>query len=686
MRHQGPHTYDRRRKELLAAAEGKGYADQAALGFELRDAVRLHQMPDKVVAVERSLLLAREYLKSRNFKLPAKVTAYIVTRESLAKTGKLEGYQTNPVFGSPFMVMLADADEGRNNNTAMHELLHVVQSHYVWYDRKSSIAASEASAMLLEREALPYYAAAKKPLATDGQILAQFLVYRHGLDGPTSDETLRQRHGYGLSIFLEYLRDNYYSGDKLAFHKEFLAKWASYWSNKQHNALVWAAGGSAEKLARAYKEFARTQVLVGPAEPKDGGRGTTPFGQKYGSASPYYDNPYTNHSKEFGLAAPIIDLGADAYHEISDSHIPPWSIAMFKLLPPARSNAKLVMRVPGEWLVSGPGRVVYYKENGEATSPTQLGANAPRKATDEVVAEVELAGPAYFYAVDTGQTGSGWVKEFKPARLYALEPPSNVETEVQSNRIKVTWTPPALYQSKPELLEEYRFYLNDKAEYYVEMPAGEEAGAARVRMTTVDADAPHLESLKSIEEGPGEYEVTHGPLPSFCRVEALRPNPIIELRVPSVLLLRLDCDKDVATFDFEGNAVPCISAGVYVSVRLLTGVPDLEKLKQTKRPDDEGSFWPINDAAVPATVAGLAGWKSEAVDSRPEESGTRSSNSHHYLVQTPEKQYMWVRIQAYSHRMTVFPDCPAGPSLPGLRAEMMVRGESIARGLSIRRK
>jgi hypothetical protein len=93
----------------------------------------------------------------------------------------------NPWAGRRYMLVGANAGSAIIWTTALHELFHHYQTGYVWLDRTSHLPFLEASALLMEREAIAPYADAAKPFnAGEGLVLAQMLVYRNGLDGPTS--------------------------------------------------------------------------------------------------------------------------------------------------------------------------------------------------------------------------------------------------------------------------------------------------------------------------------------------------------------------------------------------------------------------------------------------------------------------------------------------------------------------
>ena len=484
-----------------------GFA-QVQVRQEIQAARREFLVPDAVKRVEEALDFGRGYLQTRGFTLPsAAVTTYVVTKESLGD----EGNAYDPWLGRPYLVLAGNGDAPHLNTTALHEFFHACQAALVWYSRMGNLPFTEASALLLEREAMPYYAAAGRPFATDGLVLPQFVVYRNGLDGPSSGEKPMQRHGYGLSWFLEYLRDAKYGGDKGAFHAELLKSWGGKWAGKQRKALAWAAGGSDYFLGSALKEFTRDEVAKGPAE--DGCQGCrSPFGARYGGVCrPMTDSPFQG-SADFGLGPSILDFAAAPYYALGDDALKAWSIQFFRLAPPPRPLAALVARFPKGWFGGkGAGRGVYWKRSvGDAGAVEIDGAWPQAKSSGEVFVSAAFTGPQALYVTDTGQTGSGWISGNDAARLYLLEPPSDVRSEPKDGNLKVTWKAPPLAASHPELLSDYAIYLAGSAAPNLRVPvkSGTEVtialppelaggGDVKVEMTTLDADDPPIESARS---------------------------------------------------------------------------------------------------------------------------------------------------------------------------------------------
>jgi hypothetical protein len=424
------------------ALGGGGSTGAASRRTEIRELKRKHLMPECVQQVEAALAAAQEYLKTRGIKEPLlPLPVYVVPA-----VGGASGFVHNPWAGRRYMLIGASLGAGTLNTTALHELFHHYQAGYVWIDRTGHLPLLEATALLLEREAAAAYQTAKRPFdLIEGLNLAQFVVYRHGLDGPERwEEDFVRRFGYGLTWFLEYLRDERWVGAARSrpaetFLPELMKYWGSTKFNAIHKALAWAAGGGDADLARSLDDFARNWVLKGPVD-KCGNR--SPYGAKY-SFCPLSDNPYGDRSADYGAGNATVDLSKEGVHPVDDAFIRPWSIQFLRVKGPAGGKAVAALEVPREWFPEkGRKRIVLLRDGPDQTEVTEFEDLAPKSGASAWTS-LDLQEDAFLYIVDTGQTGSGWVSDYKPARLLLLEPPSDVKGTVEDGRLRVKWRPPS---------------------------------------------------------------------------------------------------------------------------------------------------------------------------------------------------------------------------------------------------
>lgn len=452
---------DRVAKEYEALG-GAGPTGSASLTAEINALKKKHLMPDKVREIEEALLYAQSYLASRKIAAPAlSLPVYVVPT-----TGKNAGLLHNPWAGRRYMLVGADSGTDVIWTASLHELFHHYQTGYVWLDRTGHLPFMEASALLMEREAIADYKAAKKPFnAGEGLVLSQMIVYRNGLDGPKEwKEQPVRLHGYGLTWFLEYLRDEKYVGilkknDAKAFHAALLTEWGRRWTGALHKGLVWAAGSERE-LASAYMDFAQTKVLRGRVD-RCGSR--NPYGSAYNSC-PFMDSPYAAHADTYGLPASKLDLAKAPVATLGDDAIRPWSIQFYEISAKGAERAAAVVRVPRAWLPkSGPSRGVFLRESaGEDDVESILDADLAEPSHDHAFAMLPVDPASYAYVVDTGQTGASWFSSNDPMMVFLLGPPDNVKSAVAGKKQKITWDPPAA-AATPGLVHAVRVYVAGSA-------------------------------------------------------------------------------------------------------------------------------------------------------------------------------------------------------------------------------
>lgn len=426
-------------KKALEDRERGGFVIQDTEKNELR---RQYLMPEAARRVEEALVFAQAYLARRGFSKPyLSLPVYIVP--SLKEN---EGLLYNPWTGRRYILIGGNLDARGTYRAALHELFHHYQVGYNWISDGDS-AFMEACATLIEREAGrdPEYRKKLAEVAKDaGGLLnpndnnARLDVYRTGLAGPaySRDPKPAQRHGYGLSWFLEYLRDKKHPTNPEQFLPDLMSHCSSY---NAPDAFKWAAGSS-YYLATRFREFAEEMVLKGmPTE--------TYYGKLYYPGSPHqvWETPYRT--------ADTLDLGRDSTLELGGS-IPAWSIQGYRLKPPAGAKAKLLVQVPDEWFAGTTKRGAYLR-----SSPRDVEARdyqSVRRPGDTAVA-LPFDQERYFYLVDTGQS-------VKPARLWTLEPPTALLQWGEGGKIRCSWKVPAAARKWPELFKGYRVYLTVRGE------------------------------------------------------------------------------------------------------------------------------------------------------------------------------------------------------------------------------
>ncbi|NLC70784.1 MAG: hypothetical protein GX751_05430 [Desulfuromonadaceae bacterium] len=474
-------------EKLLEPYQGKetDLTTNIRLGFKIRELNRQYLMPESVRKVEEALKIAQRYLKTRNIKKPLlTLPVYIVP--SLKENS---GHIHNPWSGRRYMILSSTLDERTIYTTVLHELFHHYQTGYVWIDRKGHLPLMEASALLMEREALPHYRNAQPPILyneTEGLALAQFAVFRHGLDGPAQwEETTVRTFGYGLTWFLEYLRDEHWvkREKKKAedFHAALLSTWGANKYNAIHKALAWAAGGDDQSLAKALADFAENFVLKGPVD-KCGSR--SPYGGRY-NACPLSDSPYGAGFVSQGLPDATVDLSKNPVHQIDDDFIRPWSIQFLKIQGVPGGQAVAAVEIPREWFpAEGSKRSVFSREGAKETDVAEFDDEAPQ-GSPSAWASLSLNEDAFLYIVDSGQTGSGWVYDYQPARIVLLEPPANIESKMENGKLRLKWQAPA---AAKKVAKEMAYFA------YIEKN--------RVGPLTVTGSGPLLEAAIAPEDAP----------------------------------------------------------------------------------------------------------------------------------------------------------------------------------------
>ncbi len=61
--------------------------------------------------------------------------------------------------------------------------------------------------------------------------------------------------GYAMSWFMEYLRDNWYQGNKYQFHVDLLNQWGKTYRSSSYYPYLWAVGGNEKDLRLAWTDL-----------------------------------------------------------------------------------------------------------------------------------------------------------------------------------------------------------------------------------------------------------------------------------------------------------------------------------------------------------------------------------------------------------------------------------------------
>jgi hypothetical protein len=426
--------------KALAEARKGGFVVQDTEMDELR---RRYLMPPAARKVEEALVFAQEYLVRRGFKKPfCRLPVYITPT-----LGADDGALYNPWTGRRYILIGGNMDVRSTYRAALHELFHHFQIGYNWiFDGDS--AFMEACATLIEREAgldpayqkkLVEAGADRAGLLNPGDNNAKFDVFRTGLAGPpyTRDPKPAQRHGYGLSWFLEYLRDQKNAANPAQFLPDLMANCSSYTAP---DAFEWAAGGSDYYLARRYLAFAEDYLLKGmPSE--------SPYGKLYFPAAAH------QVWNDAHPAADTFDFAQARTRELGVG-MKAWSIQTYRLLPPP-GKAKLLVQCPAEWSAGNEKRGVFLR-----AAPRDVGVKDYRVMLQPGDGAVALPFTAErgVYLVDTGQASK------QPLRLAVLEPPTGVKHESSGGVLRVSWTVPPAVVAWPDLFQGYRVYLTAAGE------------------------------------------------------------------------------------------------------------------------------------------------------------------------------------------------------------------------------
>lgn len=652
---------------------------------EINEARRTFLMPPSVRLIEEALDTAHNYIESRRFASPAfRLPVYIVGSTG----GTASGFLYNPYLGRRYMVMAPTPAANVRHTTALHELFHHYQAGYAFYDRNDLLPMTEASATLIEREASAHYSKqVSVELLRPDLNNAFFDAYSEGLDGPAEQtESALQMHGYGLSWFLEYLRDSKYPGDKGEFHRELLCRWGETYVSAHHRTLRWAAGGTDFLLGDALDSFAFEKVLPGMTQ-------SNPLGQRYfpqkpGAVflKPFRDLDVTKTS--------LVDFG---------SKIPPFSIQFYRVTRPTRGGARVVVRIPRAWATRRPGRSVY------------LGQNAEQSATIRTLAQAEVAPGAegalahvllrseqdgYLFVVDKGVPSTWWWNEaFPEASLFVLEPPDNIKTS-PSNPLDLSWGRPGAV-GRGGLRGVFRIYAGNQpgpiaqiadSKSSITLDASRVPAGAALSMTwavevgTRDGKPVYVESERS-GGSPQGVTVTPDALPpgwTSIKIDGWAAGAAawkdLRLRKETRPLLHLDSSR----------VPPGTPVGVVPAAELFaavsTSTKTVEQLMAECKPDPDPAkrlyscF--VTADATRTSIAGFPAWYSSFGAAQAGPAGQVNSAHSSFLVDVGGGTY--VSLLASGHCTQVLPQ--ARPECAGRAAALLAEAESIARRVRIEKR
>lgn len=567
-------------------------------------------VPDAVIQVREALLTAKRILVTdpagRGFADPGPITVFVT-----AKPGANDGEAVIRWTSNPYLFLCSKTNRDTLYLTVLHEYFHAIQKRYLSNANKN-IFLTEATATLLERETIPAFDAMGIPIKN---YLADLGKIKTGLKGPKlpvlwGDAKPYQRFGYGMSWFLEFIRDEVFMKDfptskKENFQRNLLAHFRDADQSPAFlDVLTWAAGGDAKKLGKVLVDYAEKAIFPGLP-------GATLYERTYVDAQNrfmVFDDPKSLHE--------VVSLDTEGSFELNDAKIAPWSVQFFEFRPPPQANrkvrSKLAIACPAEWFDASKtvGRKLYVRNAGDADAASlKPGANGVREA-------LPFDAPLRLSVIDTGQTGSGWVYEYSTGRVILLDPPHDLRATVigsasalEGASLRIDWTLPAVAAKTPDLLEGFDLDIvassaDPRVLYHARLepdetthtvPAGSSAGGvgaanlvnrnALIRMKTVMKGEPRLASFPAealIEPDRARiipffenrsYWLTASPLGN----DPNAPLPHVPMRVSSsVAGLEGDIRKDTP----EWNRLMELNSGVQGAAKAMEQqlVDELKKL------------------------------------------------------------------------------------------------------------
>ena len=195
--------------------------------------------PESVANVVNRLARADDYLfGERDFRVPSHVIDVLVLDRWPHGTEML-GVSKNLYTSSPYIHFNASKTSDLQDLllTTTHELFHVVQSGYVYFDSGDYTPFWEATAVLLEKEAFGYYVAnqlidgGRTDLLTirnKWELFDKALMTPSEWNDVSNSMQYMQDQGYAASHWLEFLKMRYFNSDE--FLKQLMERFAATYS------------------------------------------------------------------------------------------------------------------------------------------------------------------------------------------------------------------------------------------------------------------------------------------------------------------------------------------------------------------------------------------------------------------------------------------------------------------------
>ncbi len=289
-------------------------------------------LPVRAANVVRALDLAVDYCRERNFRAPG-VAGIEWTPEVFIQAqplgpnlfGEARNAWTTRAFlvidgtkvpDAPPAAMTAEQKRAMDSlkTTALHEYFHLVQSAYTFFETPGHLWFAEAAALLLEAEGGRDYLARNWAESWD-HTSRGLLGFFDPLDYTNSNRKKTQQHGYDASLFLEYLRQKYYTKNPDQFLPALLEDFAGF------------RGGTVASLYRATsndpkvfcEDFRHFASIIRPQVVFLGGKQTLTPGKPY--VSWRFDNPAPLSAPGFYVSA-----DGDAFKDV----LTPDSVAVLR--------------------------------------------------------------------------------------------------------------------------------------------------------------------------------------------------------------------------------------------------------------------------------------------------------------------------------------------------------------------
>jgi hypothetical protein len=223
--------------------------------------------PKRVSPVVKALKYASIYLyKNKQFKLPW-YRIDILMKDIWPQGDTALAYERDLTFTFPFIDINACKDffdQNDINMTVLHELFHAVQKEYYGYcpDKKNYLWFMESTALTLENEANKDYSANGWNTVPD--ILRErdaWETFRNPLPDPGDITKVAQEHGYTLSLFFEFLRDNadFNKTKKDDFVKNLMEAFSGFMASPV-SAIYDGCGSTKDELGKQFLEFANAKA------------------------------------------------------------------------------------------------------------------------------------------------------------------------------------------------------------------------------------------------------------------------------------------------------------------------------------------------------------------------------------------------------------------------------------------